>query len=217
MPIPDLRGPLSFATLVDSPGVAPAAPADADQYVTRLREVEAQITSRWGEGRIHPTKERIAALVDLLGDPQRTYRSIHLTGTNGKTTTARMLEELLHAFGLRTGRYTSPHLSSITERIVLSGEPISARRFVETYEEMLPYIQLVDSQFETKLSFFEVMTALAFAAFADAPVDVAVVEVGLGGEWDATNVLDAQIAVVTPVDLDHTALLGGTVTSIAHE
>jgi dihydrofolate synthase/folylpolyglutamate synthase len=183
----------------------------------RLREVEAQITSRWGEGRIHPTKERIAALVDLLGEPQRSYRSIHLTGTNGKTTTARMIEELLYAFGLRTGRYTSPHLSSITERIVLSGEPISARRFVETYEEILPYVQLVDGQFETKLSFFEVMTALAFAAFADAPVDVAVVEVGLGGEWDATNVLDAQIAVVTPVDLDHTALLGGTITSIARE
>ena len=130
-PVRTTRGPLSSATLVDSPGVAPAAPADADQYVTRLREVEAQITSRWGEGRIHPTKERIAALVDLLGEPQRSYRSIHLTGTNGKTTTARMIEEILYAFGLRTGRYTSPHLSSITERIVLSGEPISARRFVE--------------------------------------------------------------------------------------
>jgi dihydrofolate synthase / folylpolyglutamate synthase len=197
--------------------VAPSAPADADRYLARLRQAEAEITSRWGEGRIHPTKERIQALVDLLGEPQRAYRSVHLTGTNGKTSTARMIEELLHAFGLRTGRYTSPHLSSITERIVLDGEPISPRRFVDTYAEIAPYLELVDGQFDTRLSFFEVMTALAYAVFADAPVDVAVVEVGLGGEWDATNVLDGQIAVVTPIDLDHTALLGGTVEAIARE
>lgn len=197
--------------------MGPSTRADADQYVHRLRQAEADITRRWGEGRIHPTRERIQALVDVMGEPQRAYRTIHLTGTNGKTTTARMIEQLLHGFGLRTGRYTSPHLSSITERIVLDTVPISPQRFVEAYDEIRPYLDLVDAQFETKLSFFEVMTALAYAVFADAPVGVAVVEVGLGGEWDATNVIDADVAVVTPIDLDHTALLGGTVAAIAHE
>ena len=183
----------------------------------RLREVEAEITARWGEGRMDPTTDRIAALLDLLGEPQRAYRGIHLTGTNGKTTTARMIDELLRAFGLRTGRYTSPHLSSITERIVLDGEPISADAFVATYEEIEPYIAMVDQQFDIRLSFFEVITAMAYAAFADAPVDVAVVEVGLGGTWDATNRLDGEIAVITPIGIDHVEFLGDSVGQIATE
>jgi dihydrofolate synthase / folylpolyglutamate synthase len=190
---------------------------EAQRYADLLRMAELDITSRWGEGRMNPTKERIAALVELLGDPQRAYRSIHLTGTNGKTSTARMIDELLRGFGLRTGRFTSPHLSQITERIVVNGEPVSARTFVEAYRELAPYLDLVDGQFDVKLSFFEVMVALAYSIFADAPVDVAVVEVGLGGAWDATNVIDAEVAVVTPVDLDHTQLLGTTRAQIAAE
>ena len=182
-----------------------------------MRQVEAQVTARWGEGRMHPTRERITALLDLLGDPQRSYRSIHITGTNGKTTTARMVDDLLRGFGLRTGRFTSPHLAEITERIVVDGAPISARTFVEAYREIAAYLELVDGQFDLKLSFFEVMVAMAYSIFADTPVDVAVVEVGLGGEWDATNTIDGEIAVVTPIDLDHTNLLGTDVATIAVE
>ncbi len=193
------------------------AVTEAQRYADLLRMAELDITARWGEGRMNPSKERIEALVELLGDPQRTYRSIHLTGTNGKTSTARMIDELLLGFGLRTGRFTSPHLSHITERIVVDGEPVSARTFVEAYRELVPFLELVDGQFDVKLSFFEVMVALAYSIFADAPVDVAVVEVGLGGVWDATNVLDAEIAVVTPIDLDHTRLLGNSVAEIAAE
>jgi dihydrofolate synthase / folylpolyglutamate synthase len=191
--------------------------SEAEKYASLLRQVEAEVTSRWGEGRLEPTKERIAALLDLLGQPQRNYRAIQLTGTNGKTSTARIIDELLRAFGLRTGRFTSPHLSQITERIVIDGEPISARTFVEGYREIAPYLDLVDGQFDIKLSFFEVMVALAYAVFADTPIDVAVVEVGLGGEWDATNTIDGEVAVVTPIDLDHTQYLGDTVGQIAAE
>lgn len=199
---------------------------EAERYAALLREVEAVITARWGEGRMHPTRERIHALLDLMGSPQRAYRSIHLTGTNGKTSTARMIDELLRAFGLRTGRFTSPHLASITERIVLDGVPVSARTFVEGYRDIAPLIELVDAQYGPEnmvgeggvnLSFFEVMVALAYSIFADAPIDVAVVEVGLGGTWDATNELDGDVAVVTPIDLDHTQYLGTTVESIATE
>src|SRR4051812_7404461 len=157
------------------------------------------------------------ALVELLGDPQRNYRSIHLTGTNGKTSTARMIDELLRAFGLRSGRYTSPHLSRVTERIVLDGEPVSDRTFVEGYRELEPYLKVIDDRFETPLSFFEIVTALAYSVFADAPIDVAVVEVGLGGTWDNTNVIDAEVAVVTPIGLDHVQYLGDTVAKIAAE
>jgi dihydrofolate synthase/folylpolyglutamate synthase len=190
---------------------------EAEKYATLLRQVEAEVSGRWGEGRMQPSLERIAALVDLLGQPQRNYRAIHLTGTNGKTSTARMVDELLLGFGLRTGRFTSPHLSQITERIVLDGEPVTPRTFVEGYREIAPYLELVDGQYDVKLSFFEVMVALAYSIFADAPVDVAVVEVGLGGEWDATNVIDGEVAVVTPIDLDHVQYLGDTVGRIATE
>ena len=199
---------------VDSNAVAVT---EAQKYADLLRMAEVDITGRWGEGRMNPTKERIEALVDLLGQPQRAYRSIHLTGTNGKTSTARMVDDLLRGFGLRTGRFTSPHLTQITERIVVDGEPVSARTFVDAYRELVPYLDLVDGQFDIKLSFFEVMVALAYSIFADAPVDVAIVEVGLGGEWDATNVIDAEVGVITPIDLDHTQLLGDTVGAIAKE
>ena len=182
-----------------------------------LREIEAAIFGRRGEGHVHPTNERMQALIELLGDPQRNYRAIHLTGTNGKTSTARIVDELLRGFGLRTGRYTSPHLSSVTERIGVDGAPVSDITFVEGYREIEPYVELVDSRFDTPLSFFEIVTTLAFSIFADAPVDVAVVEVGLGGTWDNTNVIDGEVAVVTPIGLDHTQYLGDTVVRIAGE
>ncbi|WP_406000882.1 bifunctional folylpolyglutamate synthase/dihydrofolate synthase [Streptomyces sp. NBC_00829] len=194
----------------------PARPADPE-VDKALREVEAELATRWGETKLEPSVSRISALMDVLGEPQRAYPSIHITGTNGKTSTARMIEALLGAFDLRTGRYTSPHVQSVTERISLDGSAIEAGRFIETYNDIKPYIEMVDSQQDYRLSFFEVLTGMAYAAFADAPVDVAVVEVGMGGSWDATNVIDGSVAVVTPIDLDHTDRLGSTPAEIAVE
>ena len=179
----------------------------------------AALTSRWPEHRPAPSLGRIQALTELLGDPQRVYPVIHLTGTNGKGSTAAMIESLLRADGLRTGRFTSPHVTSVTERITIDGEPISDERFDDVWREIEPYVALVDErQIDgVSMTFFEIITAMAYAAFADAPVDVAIVEVGLGGAWDATNVADGEVAVVTPIDLDHTHLLGRTITEIARE
>jgi folylpolyglutamate synthase/dihydrofolate synthase len=183
----------------------------------RLREIEAQIASRRAEHQIDPTLARIEMLTGLLGDPQRTYPVIHITGTNGKTSTARMIDTLLRERGLRTGRFTSPHLVSMRERITIDGEPIDAERFIELYEEILPYVELTDDKQPAKLSFFEVLVGMAFAAFADAPVDVAIIEVGVGGRWDATNVADGAVAVIGPVALDHMNYLGDTIEQIASE
>jgi dihydrofolate synthase / folylpolyglutamate synthase len=158
---------------------------------------------------------RIESLLDMLGNPQRAYPSIHLTGTNGKTSTARMIDSLLRAHGLRTGRYTSPHLDSVRERIALSGVPVDEERFVATYREVQPLAELADRKYAEPLTYFDVTTAMALAAFADAPVDVAVVEVGLGGAEDATNVLHAGVCVITPIGLDHTRWLGDTIHDIA--
>jgi dihydrofolate synthase/folylpolyglutamate synthase len=182
-----------------------------------MARVENELLARWPETRLEPSLTRINALVDLLGSPHRAFPVIQVAGTNGKTTTARMVDELLRGFGLRVGRFTSPHLESMRERIVLDGEPVSPERFVETYEDIAPYVQMVDAGSEHPLSFFEVMVGLAYALFADAPVDVAVVEVGMGGRWDATNVVDARVAVVTPVALDHAEYLGPDVATIAGE
>ena len=182
-------------------------------------EIVAALTSRWPEHRVVPTLGRIRALTELLGDPQQAYPVIHLTGTNGKGSTAAMIESLLRADGLRTGRFTSPHLMSVTERITIDGEPISDERFDQVWREVEPYVAFVDDRKidGVAMTFFEIITAMAYAAFADAPVDVAVVEVGLGGAWDATNVADADVAVVTPIDLDHTHLLGRTISEITRE
>jgi dihydrofolate synthase/folylpolyglutamate synthase len=183
----------------------------------RLREIEAQIASRRAEHQIDPTLARIEMLTGLLGDPQHAYPVIHITGTNGKTSTARMIDALLRERGLRTGRFTSPHLVSMRERITIDGEPIDAEKFIELYDEILPYVQLTDEKLSSRLSFFEVLVGMAFAAFADAPVDVAIVEVGVGGRWDATNVADGAVAVVGPVALDHMNYLGDTIEEIATE
>ncbi|MFD5100555.1 bifunctional tetrahydrofolate synthase/dihydrofolate synthase [Streptomyces albidochromogenes] len=182
-----------------------------------LRAVEQELLGRWPETKLDPSLVRMAALMDVLGEPQRAYPSVHITGTNGKTSTARMIEALFGAFELRTGRYTSPHVQSITERISLDGSPIDPERFIETYRDIEPYVEMTDGMQEHRLSFFETLTGMAYAAFADAPVDVAVVEVGMGGSWDATNVIDASVAVVTPIDLDHTDRLGATPGEIAVE
>lgn len=182
-------------------------------------EIVAALTRRWPEHRVAPSLGRIRALTELLGDPQRAYPVIHLTGTNGKGSTAAMIDGLLRAAGLRTGRFSSPHVMSVTERIALNGEAISEDRFDEVYRELEPYIELVDTQQidGVAMTFFEIITAMAYAAFADAPVDVAIVEVGLGGTWDATNVADGDVAVITPIDIDHSHLLGSSVAEIATE
>ncbi len=180
-------------------------------------DVEAALAVRWPESQLDPSLDRILDLMHLLGDPQRAVPVIMVAGTNGKTSTVRMIDGLLRTFGLRVGRYTSPHLESVTERITLEGEPIPEEKFVAAYQELAPFLGLVDARHEHPLSYFEVLTALAYVVFADAPVDVAVVEVGMGGSWDATNVADAVVAVVTPVSLDHQAYLGDTVTEIAGE
>ncbi|WP_028930075.1 bifunctional folylpolyglutamate synthase/dihydrofolate synthase [Pseudonocardia asaccharolytica] len=181
--------------------------------------VEAELDRRWPETVMEPSLDRIRALVDLMGEPERGYPVVHLTGTNGKTSTARMVEAILGQIGLRTGRYTSPHLLLATERISLDNRPITPERYVELYREVAPFVDLVDAGRGDRpaLSKFEVLTAMAFAAFADAPVEAAIIEVGLGGRWDATNVADAQVAVVTPIGLDHAAYLGNDLLEIARE
>ena len=190
-----------------------AAPRLAETY----EEVEDALLSRWPETRLEPSLDRIRAFTELLGDPQRSYPSIHLTGTNGKTSTARMIDTLLRALDLRTGRFTSPHVERMTERICVDGEPLSDEAFVRAFNDVAPYTHLVDANEAHPLSFFETVVGMAYAAFADAPVDVAVVEVGMGGAWDATNVIDAKVAVVLPIAVDHASYLGGTPAEIAVE
>ena len=186
-----------------------------------LTEVEEELATRWPETRIEPSLDRIRALVDLLGDPQDAYPVVHVAGTNGKTTVTRMIDALLRAFHQRTGRTTSPHLQSVTERIALDGAPIDTRAFVDTYRELAPFVDLVDRRSEEsggpRMSYFEVLTGMAYAAFADAPVDAAVVETGMGGTWDATSVVHPVVSVVTPIGLDHTEYLGEDIATIAGE
>jgi dihydrofolate synthase/folylpolyglutamate synthase len=178
-----------------------------------------EMLSRVGESAPQPRLGATRRAVELLGDPQRAYPIIHITGTNGKTSTSRMIESILRAYGLRTGLLTSPHLVRVNERIVIDGEPISNEAFVANWRDIQPYLAMVDTELEAAgelpLTFFEAFTVLAFASFADAPVDVAVIEVGMGGEWDSTNVADGQVAVFTSISLDHTARLGNTVAEIA--
>ena len=181
----------------------------------RIDAIEQALLARWPETRIEPTLERIAALVDILGSPQLTYPTIHIGGTNGKTTTSRMIDSLLFEMGLRTGRFTSPHLESYLERIAINTQPIDAKELIFSFNDISAYLDLMDSKFEHPISFFEAITALAFAAFAEHPIDVGVIEVGMGGLWDATNVVDADVSVIMPIGLDHTEYLGETLSEIA--
>ncbi|MEN0134964.1 MAG: folylpolyglutamate synthase/dihydrofolate synthase family protein [Rhodococcus sp. (in: high G+C Gram-positive bacteria)] len=202
-----------------SPDFTPEEVSPVD--LAELTLVEAELDRRWPETKIEPSLSRIAALMDILGSPQHGYPAIHVTGTNGKTSVTRMIDALLTALHRRTGRTTSPHLQLATERISIDGRPVSPRRYVDTYREIEPYVQMIDQQSQAAggpaMSKFEVLTAMAYAAFAEAPVDVAVVEVGLGGRWDATNVIDGQIAVITPISLDHAEYLGDDLAGIAQE
>jgi dihydrofolate synthase/folylpolyglutamate synthase len=200
-------------------------PEPAPDEIAALLQVEHLLDQRWPETKIEPSTARMQALMDLLGSPQRSYPCIHIGGTNGKTSVARMIDALLTALQQRTGRATSPHLQSATERIAIDGRPISPARYVEVYREIEPFVQMVDAQSQAgqlgepgpAMSKFEVVTAMAFAAFADAPVDIGVIEVGMGGRWDATNVIDAPVAVITPIGMDHTEFLGDTIAEIAGE
>ena len=201
-----------------------AALAKAEDDVAldaRVQEIYESIVARAPEHDIDPTLDRVKLALDILGDPQRSYPSIHITGTNGKTSTSRMIDSLLSAFGMKTGRFTSPHLLDVRERISLEGHPITREGFVRAWEDVAPYIAMVDERSQEeggpRLSFFEVFTIMAYAAFADYPVDAAVVEVGMGGRWDATNVIDAGVSVITPIALDHTKWLGSTIEEIARE
>ena len=224
---PAAPGPDGAADEDDAPG--PGGPADrhradlvaaarAVEVSERMRRIEAEILSRAPEHRVQPSLERVEAVLDLLGNPERTYRVVHVTGTNGKTSTVRMIERLLAATGMRTGRFTSPHLATIRERIALDGEPIGEEGFIAAWEDVAPCIRLVDERSQSaggpRLSFFEVLTVMALAAFADHPVDVAVVEVGLGGTWDSTNVVPSDVEVITPVGRDHCAWLGDSLEEI---
>jgi len=181
----------------------------------RIDAIEKALLARWPENRIAPTLERISALVDMLGSPQLTYPTIHIGGTNGKTTTSRMVDSLLFEMGLRTGRFTSPHLESYLERICINGQPIDAKEMIFSFNDVSPYLDLMDTKFDNPISFFEAITALAFAAFAEHPIDVGVIEVGMGGQWDATNVVDADVSVIMPIGLDHMEYLGNTIGEIA--
>ena len=194
----------------------PDAP-EGPRLARTMAEVEDALLSRWPETRLEPSLDRIQAFTELLGDPQRSYQVIHLTGTNGKTSTSRMIDTLLRALDLRTGRFTSPHVERMNERISVDGEPLSDEAFVQAFNDVAPYTHLVDATQEHPLSFFETVVGMAYAAFADAPVDVAVVEVGMGGAWDATNVVDARVSVVLPVAMDHAQYLGETSVDIARE
>ncbi len=181
----------------------------------RVDAIEEALLARWPETRIAPTLERISALMDILGSPQLTYPTIHVAGTNGKTSTTRMIDSLLFATGMRTGRFTSPHLESYLERIAINGQSIDPKEIIFAYNDIAAYLDLMDEKFDNPISFFEAITALAFVAFAEHPIDVGIIEVGMGGTWDATNVIDADVSVVMPIDYDHMEYLGNTLTEIA--
>ena len=192
---------------------------EESEYARAAELAYQELLSRMGEGEPQPRLEPTRRVVELLGDVHRAYPVIHVAGTNGKTSTARMIETILRTLGLRTGLFTSPHLISLNERIQIDGEPISDENLVANWVDIKPYVEMVDAELEAKgelrLTFFEVLTILGFAAFADAPVDVAVVEAGMGGEWDSTNVADGVVAVFTPIALDHTERLGPDIITIA--
>ena len=180
-----------------------------------LKVVEQALLKRWPETKLEPSLDRIAALVDALGSPQLSYPTIHLAGTNGKTSTSRMIDSLFRELDYRTGRFTSPHLESFLERISINSLPIPPEGMIATYNDIALYLDLIDSRQPHPISFFEAMTALAFVAFAEFPVDVGIIEAGMGGEWDSTNVVQSSVSVITPIGLDHTEYLGETLVEIA--
>ena len=188
----------------------------SDEPLDRMLD---EIYGRVGEAAPQPRLTATRKALELMGDPHRSFPIVHITGTNGKTSTSRITESILRAHGLRTGLFTSPDLGYLGERIVVDGEPLGEESLVAAWAEVRPFLDLADAELaktgEPPLTFFEALTVLAYAVFADAPIDVGVIEVGMGGEWDSTNVADGQVAVFTPIDLDHTQRLGSTVAEIA--
>ena len=198
-----------------------AKAADSVELDAAVAKIYELIVERAPEHDIEPSLDRIRMLLDILGDPQNTFPTVHITGTNGKTSTARMIDAVLTAFGVRVGRFTSPHLIDVRERMSIEGAPISREAFIAAWNDIAPYVEMVDTKSVAnggvRLSFFEVFTALALVAFADHPVDAGVIEVGMGGTWDATNLIEAGVSVIMPIDLDHTKWLGSTIREIAEE
>lgn len=198
-----------------------AKAADSVELDATVAKIYESIVERAPEHDIEPSLDRIRMLLDILGDPQNTFPTVHITGTNGKTSTARMIDAVLTAFGVRVGRFTSPHLIDVRERMNIEGAPISREAFIAAWNDIAPYVEMVDTKSVAnggvRLSFFEVFTALALVAFADHPVDAGVIEVGMGGTWDATNLIEAGVSVIMPIDLDHTKWLGSTIREIAEE
>lgn len=176
-----------------------------------VRDLESRIPTR-----MVPDLDRIRALADLMGDPQRTYPSIHVTGTNGKTSVSRMVTALLGGLGVQAGTFTSPHLQSVRERIQVAGRPISEEDFARAHDDVARLAELVDEGSDERVTYFEMLTAMAYWWFADHPVEVGVFEVGMGGIWDATNLVRGEVAVLTRVDVDHPEL-GDTRVEVARE
>jgi dihydrofolate synthase / folylpolyglutamate synthase len=164
-----------------------------------------------------PSLDRIREMVNYLDHPELTYPSIHVTGTNGKTTAARAAAAVACAHGVTTGLYTSPHLTSVTERFSVCGVDMTEQEFGEEWARLAPYLELVDAAGHGDVTYFEAITALAFLWFADKPVGLGVFEVGMGGSWDATNLVVGDVAVVCPIGMDHVAQLGPTLGDIATE
>ena len=188
-----------------------------EKIMVNLDAISA-LNNRWPENKINPSLDRIRMLTDLLANPQDSFKTIHIAGTNGKSSTSRMIERLLRGLELRTGLFTSPHLIHPRERIEIDGQMISEEVFNEVYSQIEPYLNLVDEKFpDSPLTFFEVLTGMSFLTFAENPVDVVSLEVGMGGSWDSTNVVTPEVCVITPIDLDHQEFLGNTISLIAKE
>ena len=182
----------------------------------RFDEAVARLDRRQPEHMPEPSLDRIRAVSGLLDDPQLTYPTIHVTGTNGKTTIARAAADISCAHGVTTGLFTSPHLRSVRERLSVCGVEISEEDFAEEWLHLEPFLELIDRDEPGESTYFEAITALAFLWFADKPVGLAVVEVGMGGSWDATNVVASDVAVIGEIDLDHPEL-GSTIQEVATE
>jgi len=180
-----------------------------------IKIIEAALMKRWPESKIEPSLDRISALVDALGSPQLSYPTVHIGGTNGKTSTSRMVDALFSELDYRTGRFTSPHLESFLERISIKGEAIAPAELIATYNDIALYLDLIDSRSDFPISYFEALTAMAFVAFAEHPVDIGIIEVGMGGDWDATNIVQSAVSVLMPIGLDHMEYLGETIEEIA--
>lgn len=176
------------------------------------------LSNRFPENKINPSLDRILMAMDLMGQPQNNFKTIHIAGTNGKTSTSRMIERLLRTLDLRTGLFISPHLIHPRERIEINGQIISETRFQEIFEEINPYLEIIDQKFvDAPMTFFEVLTAMGFLAFSDEPIDVLSLEVGMGGRWDSTNVVTPEVSVITAIGLDHQEFLGSSIKEIAFE